>query len=232
MSGKALGFMALFCVAVLTAPDAAWAGGMSLDLGGIRVHKRIRSLKEIRQAYTVRQRWDRSCGSAALSTLLTFQYGDKVSEIAVITSILSVTDSEKVRARGGFSLLDLKKFVEARGYVGKGYAGLTLEELMGLGGPAIVPVSMKGYDHFAVFRGIRGGHANLSDPAFGTITMKKERFLEIWKEGIGFIVLPGNGLSPYNGLAPKEEEFFVPDSKAITRSLLRTGIAPVTRNGF
>lgn len=200
-------------------------------LGG-RINKPVRSFEEIRQAGVIRQRWDNSCGSAALSTLLSNYYGDKVSEALIITSILQRTDLRKVRARGGFSLLDLKRFVESRGYQGKGYAGLTLEEMAGMGMPAIVPVRIQEYDHFVLFRGMLGNHAVLSDPATGTMTMKSDRFQEIWKNGIGFIVLRQNAMPPSNALAPKEEDFRMPEGAAITRSLLRTGVNALTRNGL
>lgn len=222
--------LAVITLAMAVAQTAA-AGEVSLPLGG-RIHKHVKSLQEIRQTGVAMQRWDFSCGSAALSTLLTYYYGDRISEAAIIASILHRTEPQKIRARGGFSLLDLKKFVELRGYEGKGYAGLSVEELDALGVPAIVPVRMKDYNHFVIFRGMRGNRVVLADPSFGTITMKRDHFLEIWKNGIGFVVLRSNSMPPSDKLAPKDADFLVPDGTAITRSLLRTGIIPPTRNGF
>jgi predicted double-glycine peptidase len=155
-----------------------------------------------------------------------------VSESDIITSILHRTDPQKVRARGGFSFLDLKRFVESRGYQGKGYAGLSLDELVQLGIPAIVPVRMQGYDHFVLFRGIRGNRVVLADPAYGTITMKTDQFLEIWKNGIGFLVLRPGTVPVSNNLAPEWEDFRMPDGTAITRSLLRMDTIPLTRSGL
>lgn len=222
---------ALIITVILSVPLTVPAGEISLSLGG-RITKPVRSYQEIRQARVVHQHWDNSCGSAALSTLLSYYYGDKVSEALVITSILHRTDPQKVRARGGFSLLDLKRFVESRGYQGKGYAGLTLEEMAGMGMPAIVPVRIQEYDHFVLYRGILGNRVVLSDPISGTMTMKADRFQEIWKNGIAFIVLRQNDRPPSDALAPKEEDFRVPDGIAITRSILRTGSATLTRNGL
>ena len=223
--------IALIIAVVLSAPLTVSAGEVSLSLGG-RINKPVRSFQEIRQTRVVQQRWDNSCGSAALSTLLTYYYGDKVSESLIITSILHRTDPQKVRNRGGFSLLDLKRFVELRGYQGKGYAGLTLEEMAMMGIPAIVPVRIQDYDHFVLFRGIRGNRIVLSDPISGTTTMTSDRFQEIWKNGIAFIVVRQNAMPPSDTLAPEEEDFRIPDGIAITRSLLRTGITPLTRNGL
>ena len=180
------------------------------------------------------QRWDFSCGSAALSTLLTYYCGDRLSETAIIEFVLHHTDPQKVRARGGFSLFDLKRFVESRGYQGKGYAGLSLEELIALGMPAIVPVRVKNYDHFVIFCGMRGNRAVLADSSFGMITMKRDQFLEIWKNGIGFVVLrqDSSSMPQANSLVPRQADFRLPDGTSIIRSLLRTSTIPLTRNGF
>jgi hypothetical protein len=203
---------------------------MSFDAGGARLRTTVRSFHEMRQDRTVRQRWDLSCGPAALSTLLTHHYGDAVSEAVIVVSILRNADPAKIRAQRGFSLLDLKRFVESRGYEGKGYGGLTLKDLAELGMPAIVPARIKGYSHFVVFRDMRGDRVTLSDPAFGTVTMKAGRFLEIWEKGIGFIVLRQGSPLP-RGLESRPEEYFVPDGTAVTRAALRMSPVPPTRHG-
>ncbi len=166
----------------------AEAGALDFNAGGLRLRSDVTSLAEIRNAGVVRQRWDYSCGSAALSTVLTHYLDDPTPESAVVVSILRRTDPVRVRSRGGFSLLDLKNYLGRRGYVGKGYAGLDLDDLAAFRVPPIVPISLKGYDHFVVFRGIRGGRVVLADPAFGNLTMSASRFQEIWKDGIGFVV--------------------------------------------
>ena len=229
MNDRSAFHIALAIAFALAAPLPAAAGAISLSTGG-RIQKPVRSFQEIRQARVTQQRWDFSCGSAALSTLLTHYYGDKVSEAVIITSILRRANPQKVRARGGFSLLDLKRFVESRGYEGKGYAGLTLEELVALRTPAIVPVRIRRYDHFVIFRGVRGNRVVLADPSVGTTTMKTDQFLGMWRNGIGFVVIRHDATPPEN-MAPVREDFFMPDSTAITRSLLRTGTTALTRNG-
>jgi hypothetical protein len=222
----------LAAVLTLAIPSAIPAGEISLSPAGGRIYKSMRSFQEMRESRVTKQRWDLSCGAAALSTLLSFHYGDKVSEAAIIASLLHRVEPRKIRERGGFSLLDLKRYAESRGYEGKGYAGLTLQELADLPAPAIVPVRIHFYDHFVVFRGIQGNRVLLADSALGTMTMRTENFLEIWKKGIGFVILrPGAPDSP-GGLSPKPEDFFIPDGTAMMRSLLRTGTLPPTRNGL
>jgi uncharacterized protein len=147
----------------------------------------IRSLREIRQQNVVIQRWDLSCGAAALSTVLTYDHGDPVGESLIVTSILRRTDPVRVRARGGFSLLDLKRFAEHRGYEANGYARMTMQHLVNLA-PAIVPTRLGGYDHFVVFRGVREGVVLLADPAYGNRTLPVEHFEAAWPKRIAFVI--------------------------------------------
>lgn len=156
--------------------------------------KSIRSLKEIRGEGVVRQKWDMSCGAAALSTLLTYEFKDNTPETAIVVWILHRVDPVKVRARGGFSLLDLKRFAQARGYHAEGYSGMSLEELAAQKTSVIVPIRLKGFDHFIVVHRITNGHVIIADPGFGNITMRVDRFQSLWKEGIVFIVHPPTDL--------------------------------------
>jgi hypothetical protein len=147
----------------------------------------VRSLVELRGQRVVRQRWDLSCGSAALSTLLTYDVGDPVAEEQIVAAILQRSDPVRIRARQGFSLLDLKRFVASRGHDAEGYGRLDLQHLVGLA-PAIVPTVIGGYNHFVVFRGVRQGHVLLADPAFGNRTMTVEAFEAVWPRRIAFVV--------------------------------------------
>ncbi len=47
---------------------------------GQGISLRLTSLKEARFRNTIRQKYDFSCGSAAVATLLTYQYGYPVNE--------------------------------------------------------------------------------------------------------------------------------------------------------
>jgi predicted double-glycine peptidase len=170
---------------------AAPAAGASEPRG----RKTVRSLQEMRTARVVRQAWDLSCGSAALSTLLTHDLGDPVPETEIITSILRVSDPVRIRARHGFSLLDLKRFAESRGHVADGYGRLDTVHLARMA-PAIVPTTIGGYNHFVVFRGVQDGHVILADPAFGNRTMTVDRFEEVWPRRIAFVVRPAGGERP------------------------------------
>ena len=149
----------------------------------------VRSLLEIRQHRVIVQKWDISCGAAALATVLTYGFDDPVSERSVAAGMLRHTVAERVNRRGGFSFLDLKRFAENRGYVARAYRGLTTEHLVELPN-TIVPIRTKGYDHFVVVRRIGGNQVDLADPAFGNRTMTLSSFRDTWIAGLGFVVAP------------------------------------------
>jgi uncharacterized protein len=75
-----------------------------------------------------------------------------------------------------------------------------------------VPVRFNGYNHFVVFRGMRGNRVLLADPAFGNRTMLAEKFVAAWLEHadlgrVGFVVARAGGVAPPNKLAPHALDF-------------------------
>ena len=191
------------------------------DAAGVRGSKPIRTLKDIRGEGVVRQRWDISCGAAALSTLLTYDFKDNTPETAIVVWILHRTDPARVRSRGGFSLLDLKRFAQARGYHAEGFSDMSIEELASQKSSVITPIRLKGFDHFVVVKGIVGDRVLLADPGFGNVTMKTNRFKEVWKNGIVFIVHPPDERMQM----PKNistSARILPDESLITRSIAMT----------
>jgi predicted double-glycine peptidase len=204
----------------LSAACAPIGAHRNADLPAGKV-KTVRSLLEIRQENVVVQQWDISCGAAALATILTYQHGDPVPEKKIAEAMLRRTDPLRVKVRGGFSLLDLKRFVESRGYIGDGYTQLTVEDLLKFG-PTIVPVNLDGYNHFVVFRGVLGDRVLLADPAFGNRSVPLKRFQESWFQNIGFTVTRRDEASPPNRLMLQEYDFLSPTDMAM-RAALRPG---------
>lgn len=168
--------------------------------------KPVQSLLEIRHDKVVRQQWDLSCGAAALATVLTYQHDDPVPERTIAETMLERTDAELVQARLGFSLLDLKRFVDARGYQGIGYAEVSLDDLVELG-PAIVPVRITSFDHFVVFRGRMGDRVLLADPAWGNRIMHVATFAEVWRDHLAFVVERQGGDAPPDQLRARPADF-------------------------
>ena len=120
-----------------------WFGALFLlamhlgtPVGAADGQRAVRSLLEMREEGVVVQKWDLSCGAAALATILNYQHGDPVSEREIATSLIGreeyLANPMLIRARHGFSLLDLKRYVDRRDYEGVGYGNLTFEDLIDL----------------------------------------------------------------------------------------------------
>lgn len=184
-----------FVVVLVAAAPAAQIGIGS----GIRVAPPARSMKDLRDQTVVRQSFDFSCGAAALATILRHGFGEAVTERQILVQLFDRLSEEERRVTRsiGFSLLDLKRVAEARGYAAQGFR-LEPQQLGMLGGPVIVFIEPRGYKHFAVLRGVRGDRVYLADPSRGNIRMPVHAFLEGWlqddRKGIIFVVEPKTGL--------------------------------------
>ncbi|WP_353073349.1 C39 family peptidase [Tunturiibacter gelidoferens] len=185
---------------------------------GVQGSKNIRSMKEIRDEGVVKQRWDVSCGAAALSTLLTYDFKDDTPETSIVVWLLHRVDAKRVRSRGGFSLLDLKHFSEARGYHAEAFSGMSIEDLALEKTSVIVPIREKGFDHFVVVKGFVAGHVILGDPGFGNVTMRVDRFQTLWKDGIVFVVHPPDDRMIGEKRLPVAARL-VPDESLISRKI-------------
>lgn len=178
----------------------------------------VRTLLETRQDRVVIQKWDLSCGAAALTTILRYQYGEPVTERKVALELIQrkeyLANPSLVQARQGFSLLDLQRGVDRlKRYKGVGLGQLTLRDLVQRA-PLIVPLSLHGYDHFVVFRGVHRGRVLLADPAWGNRTMSVTAFARAWREypeigRIGFQVTPRDGRLRPNKMAPRAKDFVI-----------------------
>lgn len=191
------------------------AGSLLVSFSCYADRPSVKSLLEIRQQNIVVQKWDLSCGAATLATLLNFQHNDPVTEKEVANELMNrseyIKNPQLVRLRQGFSLLDLKRYVDARKYRGIGLGKLTLSDLEKKA-PIIIPVNMFGYNHFVIFRGILGNRVLLADPAWGNRTMLVEQFekirIEFPKIGkVGFVISSLDGMVPENRLALDIDEF-------------------------
>jgi uncharacterized protein len=144
------------------------------------------SVREARFTTTLRQQFDFSCGSAAIATLLTHQYGVPVGEREVFAQMFARGDRAKIR-KEGFSMLDMKRYLESRGFRADGFE-LPVERLADQRVPAIVLLSERGYRHFVVVKGLARGRVLVGDPATGTRAMSLERFRSLWVNHILFVI--------------------------------------------
>jgi uncharacterized protein len=176
----------------------------------------VDSLIEMRHQDVVIQKWDLSCGAAALDILLRYEWDDPVTERDIALGLMNrkeyVQHPELVRVREGFSLLDLKRYVEEHGYKGVGLGDLDISDLV-QNAPIMVPINALGYNHFVIFRGIYGDRVLLADPAWGDRTMTIDKFQRIWLDygkpigKVGFEVERADGSPPKNRLAPTPADF-------------------------
>jgi len=176
----------------------------------------VRSLLEMRHHDVVIQSWDLSCGAAALATLLRYEWGDPVTEKQIARRLMSrgqyVKHPQLVQIREGFSLLDLKRYVQAHGFKGEGFGRLDFNDLIKRA-PIMVPVDALGYNHFVIFRGVMGDRVLLADPAWGNRTMTIDKFQRMWLDygkamgHVGFVVARADGAKPLNRLRPEPSDF-------------------------
>src|SRR5690554_4663139 len=123
---------------------------------------RVEPLVEQKFRNIVRQAYDYSCGSAALTTVLNFYLGRTLSERQVMEGLLHYGESDRIVQRRAFSMLDMKRLVTALGYPSGGFKA-EIDDLMELDHPAIVPIDHAGFKHFVVLRTIRDDRVYLAD---------------------------------------------------------------------
>ncbi len=173
----------------------------------------VTSMKESRFSATLRQQYDFSCGSAAVATLLTHQYGVPVTEEMVFEAMYEHGDQAKIR-REGFSLLDIKRYLATHGFAADGFAQ-PLEKLAEAGLPAIVLINDKGYHHFVVVKGLRDGRVLIGDPATGARAVERASFEAIWVNRLLFVIHNRQEQARFNQVA---------DWNAAPRAPLASGV--------
>jgi len=180
----------LLCCLALCAVRPAHAGevrfGGVLPNGGLYVHP-VESMQEARFRNLVRQHTDYSCGAAALATILRYAYHLDVDEAVVIQGMLGVADENLVKQRG-FSLLDIKHYVEALGMRGRGYR-IDEARLRSLRVPGLVLMDVHGFRHFVVLKQVQGGTVELADPMLGNRSLSIPQFLQAWPSRAVFVVI-------------------------------------------
>ncbi|KAF0219264.1 MAG: peptidase C39 bacteriocin [Geobacteraceae bacterium] len=214
----------LIILPLLIAASPARAGLVSVPgVSGGAFTVKVTSMKEARFRSTIRQQHDFSCGSAALATLLTYHYEDTVSEQEVFKAMFDTGDQEKIR-REGFSLLDMKNYLEADGYRAAGYR-VSLDRLAEIGVPAIALINIKGYKHFVVVKGVSAREVLLGDPAAGARTVTRTEFESMWN-GLIFVILNKKNVAVNH--FNREQEWHVKANAPLGLALSSSDLASVT----
>ncbi|WP_233867001.1 C39 family peptidase [Paraburkholderia adhaesiva] len=181
----------------------------------------VTSLKEARFKRTIRQQFDFSCGSAAVATLLTYQYDYPVTEQQAFVNMYQNGDQAKIR-REGFSLLDIRNFLASLGFQADGYE-VPLDKLEQTHTPAIVLIVEHGYHHFVVIRGLRNGRVLIGDPATGTRAMSRQAFEEKWQDRVVFVIHNKPQLARFND----ERDWHIAPDAPLYTGVSRSGLFSV-----
>lgn len=204
----------LAVLASAPAPAANVRLGGVLPGGGI-YHKHIVSLREAKFTHLIPQQTDFSCGAAALATILRYAYGRDLGETDVLTGMMRIANPEVIKTQG-FSLLDIKNYVQTIGLRGRGYR-LTAEQLTQVKIPVIVLLDIKGYKHFVVVKKTTSGKVYIADPALGNKVMTRTEFAAGWN-GIVFAVI-GRGFDRQSVLLNP------PEPLTVRRASLRSPVS-------
>jgi predicted double-glycine peptidase len=181
-------------------------------------------IKEARFSAMIRQQYDFSCGSAALSTLLTFHYRFPVSEQTVFEEMFAQGEQEKIK-REGFSLLDMKRYLEAHGYEADGFEA-PLDKLASAAIPAIVLINENGYNHFVVIKGIRDQRILIGDPSGGTRAVTRTAFEALWVNQILFVISNRQDMAGFNQASDWSVAVQAPIGSGINRQGLGQLVIP------
>lgn len=206
-----------FTEAVDTKPQSPGTVNVSQALvanGSLRESVILEPMSQLQFRHVIRQAYDYSCGSAALTTLLDYFLGRNLEERQVMEGLLRFGEAEKIVERRGFSLLDMKRFVSALGYQSGGFRA-AFDDLDELEHPAIVPIEYAGFKHFVVVREVHDERVFVADPALGNISFTRSRFEEIWDQNVLFVIFP-SGQQPRNALALSERDLRIIDDRTVS----------------
>lgn len=164
----------------------------------------------------VKQAYDYSCGSAALTTLLNGYIGEQLNERQTMDGLMRYGEYDRIVERRSFSLLDMKRFVTALGYSSGGYKG-KFSDLVALDKPAIVPIAYAGFKHFVVFKTYKDGRVFVADPALGNLSFSADHFQELWDNNTLFIIEPPQGRELPGLLTLQESDMRIVEDSVIDR---------------
>jgi len=146
----------------------------------------VTSFSERRFKTVYKQQYDFSCGSATLASLLTYHYDDRVDEQSVFVDMYQNGDQQKIQKQG-FSLLDIKLYLERRGYRSDGFK-IKLDQLITANAPAITIINNNGYLHFIIIKGLNEQEVLVGDPAVGIKVIPRDEFEQMWENRILFLI--------------------------------------------
>lgn len=184
-----------------------------------------KNARQLRVEGVVLQERDFSCGAAALSTVLRYQWGGRETETDILRAlILTLPQAEMLeRIENGLSLTDLRRLAAAFGYQAV-LGRLPLEKLRESKIPLIVGITVRGYNHFVVFRGMDDKYVYTADPAMGKMRLPIGEFEKQWQRNAVLVVIkPGADLTKPSGLMATDDEKSL---GVVTRRFLQNQVVP------
>ncbi|NJO23737.1 MAG: hypothetical protein HC868_13445 [Sphingomonadales bacterium] len=106
-------------------------------------------------------------------------YGETLDEKGTIEAIFKFGDKAKIE-KDGFSMLELKRFGDSKGYVVQGFKITKPEAITEIKIPFLTLINTRGYNHFVIVKGVKDGVVYIADPAFGNRSRTWAEFKEEW----------------------------------------------------
>ncbi|MEM6415769.1 MAG: C39 family peptidase [Pseudomonadota bacterium] len=233
--GNLRGQRTLACLAFLLisigGAQTARAGDVFLNVGGAIPQIDVASVQERKFSTVTKQQYDFSCGSAALSTLLTHHYGIPTTETEAFEAMWRVGDKKRIE-KLGFSLLEMKSYLESINLKADGFK-ITTDRLSEIGVPGIALIDVRGYRHFVVVKGITKKTILLGDPSVGVVSVPRSRFEKRWDGVILFIRSElSRGKANFNKLEDWRLTPGAPHDRALEIESLQSQLLVQTRSGF
>jgi hypothetical protein len=167
------------------------------------VRPSVVSWYDLQRAHVVMQRRDYSCGAAALATLITYYWGDPVSEEYFLQEIARLLTPEELQERvaNGLALTDLRRAAVEAGYEAT-MGTLSFDQLADSRAPVIVGIITHNLPHFVVYRGTDGEYVYLADPARGNVRVLVCEFVNQWQQNAILVVAkPDTPVPQYSPLS-------------------------------
>jgi len=215
---------AIAAVCVFALAPQARAENVRVQTDGGAYALNVTSWRDLPFRTVVRQRYDFSCGSAALATLLRYHYGVEADEAGLFEAMYAVGDQARIRQQG-FSLLDMQRHLQGIGLRGDGYR-MSLDRLAQLQTPAIAIITTRGYRHFVVIKGVRGDRVLVGDPVLGMSIQRRAAFEDVWN-GVAFVI-HGQGA---HGQFNRQDEWEARPPPAFGIAATPNLVEPFTREG-
>ncbi|NWA01788.1 C39 family peptidase [Pseudomonas gingeri] len=176
----------MLCLSGLTEAATMAVPGLP---GSAVIYKQVQSIRERRFSDLVEQKTDFSCGAAALATVLRQAYWMDVNEEQVIKGMLGTSDLNLVKTQG-FSMLDMKRYIESIGMRARGYR-IPPDKLASVTIPVVVLMDIRGYKHFVVMQRADKDWVYIGDPVLGHKRYTAADFEKGWNGIVFAIVGPG-----------------------------------------